>query len=97
MRVDLVIERINDYKYFLKDSDMNEYILNMEFYDIDKLPKVGDKINMHKNMVNNLDNYLYSFGNIDGIYGKKIDNLLDEDIIVLLIDNKKIYLKRFYG
>ncbi len=97
MRVDLVIERINDYKYFLKDSDMNEYILNMEFYDIDKIPKVGDKINMHKNMVNNLDNYLYSFGNVDAIYGKKIDNLLDEDIIVLLIDNKKIYLKRFYG
>ena len=97
MRVDLVIERINDYKYFLKDSDMNEYILNMEFYDIDKIPKVGDKFNMHKNMVNNLDNYLYSFGNVDAIYGKKIDNLLDEDIIVLLIDNKKIYLKRFYG
>lgn len=97
MRVDLVIERINDYKYFLKDSDMNEYILNMEFYDIDKIPKVGDKINMHKNMVNNLDNYLYVFGSVDGLYGKKIDNLLDEDVIVLLIDNKKIYLKRFYG
>ena len=97
MRVDLVIERVNDYEYFLKDSDMNEYILNMEFYDIDKLPSVGDKINMHKNMINNLDNYLYVFGSVDGLYGKKIDNLLDEDVIVLLIDNKKIYLKRFYG
>lgn len=97
MRVDLVIERVNDYKYFLKDSDMNEYILNMEFYDIDKIPSVGDKINMHKNMINNLDNYLYVFGSVDGLYGKKIDNLLDEDVIVLLIDNKKIYLKRFYG
>ena len=97
MRVDLVIERVNDYKYFLKDSDMNEYILNMEFYDIDKIPSVGDKINMHKNMINNLDNYLYVFGSVDRIYGKKIDNLLDEDIIILLMNNKKIYLKRFYG
>ena len=97
MRVSLIIEKVDDYKYFLKDSDMNEYILNMEFYDIDKLPGVGDKINIHKNMVNNLNNYLYSFGSVDATYGKNVDDLLDEDIIVLLMNNKKIYLKRFYG
>ena len=38
-----------------------------------------------------------SFDTLDSNYGKNINTEEDEDLIVLLVDNEKIYLKRVYG
>ena len=40
----LIIENIDGYNYILKDTNNKSYNINIEFYDIDVLPKVGDII-----------------------------------------------------
>ena len=88
----LEIISIDKFKYTLKDLE-KEYILNIEFAGYN--PVVHDKIIMHEELLNIL--YLLSFGPLDSIYGKNIQDKDDQDIIVIIHDDKKIYLKRLYG
>lgn len=88
----LEIINIDKFKYTLKDLE-KEYILNIEFAGYN--PVVHDKIIMHEELLNIL--YLLSFGPLDSIYGKNIQDKDDQDIIVIIHDDKKIYLKRLYG
>ena len=44
-----------------------------------------------------INNNIVSFGKLDGIYGRKIKDENDEDIIGVSIKDKVIYLKRYYG
>ena len=95
--IKLIIESIDGYNYILKDSNNESYNINIEFYDIDVLPKVGDKIYINNKLLNKINNNVVSFGKLDGIYGRKITDENDEDVIGISIHDKVIYLKRYYG
>ena len=95
--IKLIIENIDGYNYILKDSNNKSYNINIEFYDIDVLPKVGDIIYINNKLLNKINNNVVSFGKLDGIYGRTITDENDEDVIGLSIQDKIIYLKRYYG
>ena len=95
--IKLIIENIDGYNYILKDTNNKSYNINIEFYDIDVLPKVGDIIYINNKLLNKINNNVVSFGKLDGIYGRTITDENDEDIISLSIQDKIIYLKRYYG
>lgn len=44
--IKLKIINIDGYIYNLKDTKENNYTLNLEFFDIDKKPQIGDYIYM---------------------------------------------------
>lgn len=96
----LEIIKADKYEYILKDDDNNNYIFNIEFQDVDILPQVGDYIYMSKELLNkNYKEYsnTYTFGSLDSIYGRTINNENNPDIIKIDINNKSFYLKRLYG
>ena len=95
--IKLIIESIDGYNYILKNSNNESYNINIEFYDIDVLPKEGDIIYINNKLLNKINNNVVSFGKLDGIYGRKITNENDEDVIGISIHDKVIYLKRYYG
>lgn len=94
-----VLEK-DKYLYKLQDKEGNEYILNLEFFDLIDKPNVRDYIYLNSELLNpKYDGYStnYTFGSLDNQYGKK--NILKDDFDVIKIEmkNKKIYLKRLYG
>lgn len=96
----LEIIEINDYEYHLKDDNNKIYIINIEFQDIDIKPNINDYIYISEKLLDkNYKEYSksYTFGNIDSIYGRKIEEDNDVDIIAISINNKKTYMKRLYG
>ena len=93
----LIIESIDGYNYILRESNNKSYNINIEFYDIDVLPKEGDIIYINNKLLNKINNNVVSFGKLDGIYGRKITDENDEDVIGISIHDKVIYLKRYYG
>lgn len=93
----MIIKEIDGYNYILKNSKEKEYKINIEFYGIENKPKINDVIYINEKMLYEIDNKIVSFGPIDEEYGKNINSNYGEDIICLVIKNKKIYLKRFYG
>ena len=95
--IKLIIENIEGYNYTLKDNDNNRYKINIEFYDIDELPKIGNAIYINNKLLNKINNNVASFGKLDGVYGRKIMDENDEDVIGVSIHDKVIYLKRYYG
>ncbi len=95
--IKLIIENIDQYNYILKDKENIKYKINIEFFDIDELPKIGDIIYVNSKLLYNINNNVVSFGKIDGPYGREIIDENDEDIIGISINNKIIYLKRYYG
>lgn len=95
--IKLIIESIDGYNYILKDSNNKLYNINVEFYDIDVLPKVGDIIYINNKLLNKINNNVVSFGKLDGIYGRTITDENYEDVIGISIKDKIIYLKRYYG
>ena len=94
--IKLIIENIVEYDYSLKDKDNNKYRFNIQFYDLDNKPKVGDSLFVHEKLLDDV-NYVFSFGPIDGEYGRDIMSSNDSDIVVLVMGNEKIYLKKYYG
>lgn len=94
--IKLIIDDVDGYNYILKDKNNKTYHYNIEFYDLAKKPSKNDSLFVNEKFLQN-ENVLLSFGSLDGIYGKKIDNTEDSDLIILSIDNKRVYLKRFYG
>lgn len=96
-----ILEKSN-YIFKFKDDKNNIYSLNLEFFDIEEEPKVGDYIYMSAELLN--QKYAgystnYTFGDLDSKYGKENLSLNDIDVIKLEIkdSNKEIYLKRLYG
>ena len=92
----LMIVKKDNYEYVLKDTDNKEYKFNMEFYNIERNPEVGDYLFMSEKILQE-NNAVLSFDNLESEYGRKIENADDEDIVVLMINEEKIYLKRVYG
>ena len=92
----LEINKIDNYQYELKDTNDKVYHFNIEFYNIDKLPKVGDYIYLNEKLLQE-EYSLLSFDTLESTYGRTIRSEEDEDLVILLIDHEKIYLKRVYG
>lgn len=98
--IKLKIINIDGYIYNLKDTKENNYTLNLEFFDIDKKPQIGDYIYMSSELLNpRYEGFStnYTFGTLEDRYGKKDIDLTDIDIIKVVINNLEIYLKRLYG
>ena len=88
--IKLTIIETDEYaNYILEDNKGKKYDVNINFMDMDK-PKVGTIIYMPKSVIDE---------NVSLNYGKILDeNLKDENELMLLVfDDKKIYLERFYG
>ena len=91
----LQIEEIDKYNYNLIDNQNNKYKLNISFYGLEKEPKSGDYLLINEKLLK--EYALLSFGPLDGIYGRQIKSSDDEDVVILLLGNDRIYLKRYYG
>ena len=92
----LIITKKDNYEYTLKDMDNNEYQFNIEFYNIKTNPEVGDYLFMCEKILQD-NNSLLSFDVLESEYGRKIENANDDDILILMLKEEKIYLKRVYG
>ena len=98
--IKLKIINIDGDIYNLKDTKENNHTLNLEFFDIDKKPQIGDYIYMSSELLNpRYEGFStnYVFGTLEDTYGKKDIDLTDIDIIKVVINNLEIYLKRLYG
>ena len=91
----LRIDNVDGYNYFLRDSGNSEYILNIEFYDLEYKPGSNDYIFINEKVLK--ENNFFNFGPLDNVYGRTISSSDDPDILILVTENKKIYMKRIYG
>lgn len=92
----LKIKEINNNLYILEDIN-NIYELTIYFYDIDEQVKVNDYLYMQEKLLYKVNHSIICLGVLDSIYGHVIEDTTDEDLVILITDNKKIYLKRYYG
>ena len=90
----LIINKIDNYNYELQDKDDNIYNINIEFYDLYKKIQVGNVLYMDEEL---LKEKMLNFGSLDNECGKVITDSADKDIVVLVINDEKNYLKRIYG
>ena len=98
--IKLKIVEKSKYVYKLEDEEKREYMINIEFLDIEVPPKNGDLLFINKELLNpKHDAYSTSFifGNLDNKYGKENILIDDIDVIKVVKDEKEIYLKRLYG
>lgn len=86
--------------YVLENNNHQNYNMLLKFWDIEESPNVGDIIYINELLLDtNYEGYsnFYTFGGLHNQYGKKDISLDDEDVIMLIMEKKKIYLKRLYG
>lgn len=93
----LKIKEINNSLYVLEDINNNVYELTIYFYDIDNKAQVNDYLYMQEKLLSKINHSIISLGVLDSIYGKVIEEITDEDLVILITNNKNIYLKRYYG
>lgn len=93
----LKIKEINNSLYVLEDINNNVYELTIYFYDIDNNVKVNDYLYMQEKLLSKINHSIISLGVLDSMYGKVIEEITDEDLVILITNNKNIYLKRYYG
>lgn len=75
--------------YILKDINDNKYELNINFMNIEK-PKVGTDIYIQESVIKENISLNYGLVNSDSKPNK-------DELIVILIDGKQLYLQRYYG
>lgn len=92
----LIIEKIEGIKYSLIDDKNVKYNLTLEFHDLENPIKEKNIIYINEETLKN-PNTLYSFGSLSSKYGKVVTPKDYEDLLILIVDNKEIYLKRLYG
>lgn len=92
----LIIEKIDGYSYYLSDELKNIYKFNIEFYDLLTKPNVNDCLFINEKLLTKHD-LLLSFGLLNNSCGRVIESIDNTDLIILIINNKEIYLKRLYG
>lgn len=86
--IKLVINNKDEYCNYVLEGNNSRYEININFMGIDE-PKVGDYIYIPERVLKE---------KISLNYGKIEDNNVKEEELMLLIrDNDKIYLQRFYG
>ena len=90
MKIELVVNSIEDNNYTLSDMHGKSYKLCMYLQikiDKDDLLVINDKLLKEKTLY---------FGNLDEKSGRNITSLDDEDLIIIRKD-KDYYQKRLYG
>ncbi len=92
----LLITKKDNYEYTLKDIENNEYQFNIEFYNIENNPEVGDYLFISEKILQE-NNAFLNFDSLESEYGRKIESANDDDIVALIVRREKIYLKRVYG
>ena len=98
--IKLVIKGIDNTIYKLIDDRGFEYQLNLEFIGLDRKLKINDIIEISMELLNPKSssyNAFYTFGLLDDITGRNNVSMNDLDVIKLIINDEKIYLKRLYG
>ena len=85
----VIVKKIDNYNYTLVDTKNSLYIKNIEFYSNYK-PVVGDVIYLDDKILN--ENNLYAFSEIFDQ-----ENVLMEDMIKIIHDDKVYYFQRIYG
>ena len=74
--------------YILRDSKGVLFDININFMNMKK-PTIGSVLYMNKELLEE---------NVSLNFGRLTNNKIKEDeLIILEVDNKKIYLERFYG
>ncbi len=88
--IKLMIKSKDEYSnYVLEDNNNKKYEVNINFIDVE-LPTIGDYIYIPEEVLK--ENVSLNYGLID-----KSDNVDEEDLILMIRNNNKIYLQRFYG
>ena len=98
--IKLKIVNIDGYKYNLEDEDEHNYIINLEFFDVEEKLKIGNYIYINRELLNSkYEGYStsYTFGSLENKYGKENISIDDIDVIKVILGNEEIYLKRLYG
>lgn len=95
--IKLKIKEINNSFYVLEDTNNNLYEMTIYFYDINDKVEINNYLYIHQKLLSKINHNVVSFGIINSIYGRKIEDIDDEDLVILSINNKNIYLKRYYG
>lgn len=90
------IEKIDGYNYYLRDENNKSYKLNIEFYDLIEKPMVNDEFYIHEQLLQETPT-MFSFGPLSGKYGREIESPDDDDLLILIMNDEKKYLKRYYG
>ena len=93
----LKIKEINNNLYILEDINNNTYELTIYFYDINEQVRVNDYLYIQEKLLRKINHSIISLGVLDSMYGNVIEDITDEDLVILITNNKKIYLKRYYG
>ncbi len=89
----VVIQNIDNYVYTLNCNN-KIYKINIEFYDLEKNPQVGDILLLSDKSLNE---HSLNIGSLDNEAGHIINDVYDDDLVVLIRDNNKTFLKRIYG
>ena len=74
--------------YILRDSKGVLFDININFMNMKK-PTIGSVLCMNKDLLE--ENVSLNFGRLTN------NELKEDELIILEVDNKKIYLERFYG
>ena len=97
----LTVKEVDNYNYLLIDEKNNkEYKLNIEFIGENIDLKLKDSIVLSSKLLD--EKYKeystsYTFGNLDEITGRKVIKKNKQDVILVITNNEKYYLKRLYG
>ncbi len=92
---EFLIKNIIGDTYTLVDKENHEEKVSFEFYDLTSLPTEGSIIFLNEAVLK--EGITLRYGPLDSSYGRVITDAYDKDLLVLKIENEKIYLKRFYG
>lgn len=97
----LKIDKIDGYNYVLiEEFSQKIYIFSIEFYDMVESPKENDFIYIHENLLDkNYPEYStdYCFGALNSDCGRDLIEDNQDQIIIVVINHKKIYLQRLFG
>lgn len=99
--VSLEIIKIEKSNYTLLDRNTNKtYTKVLEFYDLASPLKVGDKIAMHQELLDEKYSgfsWSYAFGNLENDAGRIVSSREDIDAVAVMQGDKITLLKRLYG
>lgn len=90
--IKLKIVKVENYNYTF-ECNSKLYNSNIEFYNLDFLPTENDIIYIEENLLKEINKSVANFEHLDNIN----DNIIQEEIIVIVHDDKKYYLRRVYG
>jgi len=91
--VEVIIDKIDNYNYYLKDKNGNIHIINIEFYGLEKEVNIGDKIYLKESLLKRIEKQMVNFSIVE----KMTDKNNEEFLMINYSDGTKKYLNRIYG